>query len=495
VPMREQPENIDMKIVRGFIRRRKSVFLTVSSIVFSIAIIFAVFFTTKIYLSTATFLVEGHMPDEIVKGMSGGYTEERLQAITQQVLGREKLLEIIQQYNLYGNPKDQGDVESAIKKMREDIIIRTIKAEDLDKRPSRARYSTVAFTLSYQGNDPETVQKTTSRLASFYVEKNEQAKEQFVAQTTAVLQQRLNQLKEQADIMGARLNGFKRQHAGELPESISFNLDQVYKLTAQLEELNSKISVLEDKGKIPEGYLGAYSAQGSAGGSQPSNDLWTRLAQLKAQLFNLRTRYSEKHPDVIKVRNEIQQLETKLGDTAEQSGKATDNARNLELKKYTKQRDEIQRRINEFTRRNQIAPLLGTEYTRLSTDYDNAMKQYNDAKMKLAEAKAVKETDDSSLGERFIIIDQPVVPQKPENPQQGKILLAGLFLAMFFGLFASILAENFDHSIKTAEQLQKITKLPVLTVIPFIENDDGKNETKKNQISKILNLITGKTTA
>jgi polysaccharide biosynthesis transport protein len=493
--MREQPEKLDAKMIRGFIRRQKKVFLTVSAVIFSAAIVFAVFFTPKIYLSTATFLIEGHMPDEIVKGVSSGYTEERLQAITQRVLGREKLLEIIQQFNLYGSPKDQADVESAIKQMREDIIIRTIKAEDLDKRPTRARYSTVAFTLSYQGNDPETVQKTTSKLASYYVTKNEQATEQFVAQTTAVLQQRFNQSKEQADTMGARLNGFKRQHAGELPESTSFNLEQIYKLTAQLEELNSKISVLENKGKSSDGHFGAYGSQGSAVSSQPSNDPWTRLAQLKAQLYNLRTRYSEKHPDVIKVRNEIQQLETKLGDTGEQSGKAVDNTRDLELKKYTQQRDEIQRKINEFTRRNQLAPLLGTEYTRLSADYDNAMKQYNDAKMKLAEAKAVKETDDSFLGERFIIIDQPVVPQKPENPKQGKILLAGLFLAIFCGLFASIVAENLDHSIKTAEQLQKITKLPVLTVIPFIESEDEKIEIKKNQISKILELITGKTTA
>ena len=176
-PMREQPEKIDANFIRGFIRRRIRVFLTVFSVISSAAVIFALFFTPKVYLSTETFLIEGHMPDEIVKGVTGGYTEERLQAITQQVLSRDKLLEIIQQYKLYGNPTDQSDTESAIKKMREDIFIRTIKAEDLDKRPSRARYSTVAFTLSYQGSDPETVQKTTSKLASYYVEKNEQAKE------------------------------------------------------------------------------------------------------------------------------------------------------------------------------------------------------------------------------------------------------------------------------------------------------------------------------
>ena len=485
--MREQRENIDAKFLKGFIRRRKKLFLTVSSVIFSAAIIFAFFFAPKIYVSSATFLIEGHMPDEIVKGMSSGFIEERLQSITQQVLSREKLLEIIQQFGLYGNPKNDQDVESAIRMMREDISVRTIKAEDLDKRPTRARYSTVAFTLSYQGKDPETVQQTTSKLASYYVEKNEKAKEQFAAQTTAVLQQRLNQQQEQAEALAKKLNDFKRQHAGELPESISFNLEQIYKLNAQLEEVNGKIGVLEDKGRGADGQFGAIAPQGSSLGSQPASDPWTHLAQLRMQLFNLRAKYSEKHPDVIKTRNEIQQLEGKLGVTGEQSGKAAANAKELELKKYTKQRDEIQRKIAEFTRKNQMAPLLGTEYTRLSADYDGAMKQYNDARMKLAEAKAVKETDDNPIGERFTIIDQPVVPQQPEKSLRMKILFGGLLLSLFGGLFASIVTENLDHSIKSTEQLQKITKLPILTVLPYVKTDEEKKaEAKSGMIMRIV---------
>lgn len=468
--MREQPEKIDAKFIRGFIRRRKKVFLTVSSVIFSAAIIFAVFFTPKVYVSTATFLIEGHMPDEIVKGLSSGYTEERLQAINQQVLGREKLMEIIQQFGLFGNPKDQENIENAIMQMRENISVRTIKAEDLDKRPTRARYSTVAFKLSYQGKDPETVQKTASKLASYYIEKNEQAKEQFVAETTAVLQQRLNQSKDQTDSLGAQINNFKRQHAGELPESISFNLEQIYKLNAQIEELNGKISLLEDKGKGSGEQLGALGTKGN----QSTSDPWLHLAQMRMQLFNLRTRYSEKHPDVIKTRNEIQQLEVKLGVTGEQNGKVAGNNKELELQRYTKQRDDIQRKIAEFTRRNQMAPLLGTEYTRMAADYDNAMKQYNDLRMKLAEVKATKQTDDYKMGERFVIIDQPVVPQHPEKSSRMKILLAGLFLSLFGGLFISIIMENHDHSIKSAEQLHKITKLPVLTVLPLVMTDEEK---------------------
>jgi len=91
------------------------------------------------------------------------------------------------------------------------------------------------------------------------------------------------------------------------------------------------------------------------------------------------------------------------------------------------------------------------------------------------------------MGERFLIIDQPVVPQKPDKPKPPKILLAGLFASIFCGLFASILAENLDRSIKSAEHLQKITRLPVLTIMPLIRDDtEGKSRPGRKSIAGIL---------
>ena len=47
--------------------------------------------------------------------------------------------------------------------------------------------------------------------------------------------------------------------------------------------------------------------------------------------------------------------------------------------------------------------------------------------------------------------------------------------------------ENMDHSIKSAEQLQKITKLPVLTVLPYVMTDEEKKAiSEKSVISKIF---------
>jgi succinoglycan biosynthesis transport protein ExoP len=120
VPMREQPEKIDAKFVRGFIRRRKKIFIAVSSLIF-IGTIAAAFLTPKVYVSSATILIEGQIAGEILKGVSMGFIEERLQVITQQILTRDKLLQISQKLNLLPHPEDPSAVENALVGMRKNI--------------------------------------------------------------------------------------------------------------------------------------------------------------------------------------------------------------------------------------------------------------------------------------------------------------------------------------------------------------------------------------
>ena len=211
--MPEQPEIYDLKFLKGFIRRRKRVFLIVASGVMLATILFAIF-APKTYVSTATFLIEGQMSDDIVKGTAAVAIEEKLQAITTQILSHDKLLEIIKEFKLYRELKSPADVEYVVREMRDDISVRTIKAEDLDQRPSRARYSTVAFTLSFQGKDPVTVQKVASKLSSLFIQKNIQTKEQVASQTVAILEKKIAEMKERTGLLERKLNDYKVAHAG-----------------------------------------------------------------------------------------------------------------------------------------------------------------------------------------------------------------------------------------------------------------------------------------
>jgi uncharacterized protein involved in exopolysaccharide biosynthesis len=530
--MVEQPESYDIKFLKGFVRRRKKVFLTVSSVVMTAAILFAIF-APKTYVSTATFLIEGQASDEIVKGAAAGFIEEKLQAITQQILSHDRLLEIIKEFELYGEMKSPADIEYAVRQMRDDISVRTIKAEDLDQRPSRARYSTVAFTLSYQGKEPVTVQKVASKLASLFIQKNIQTKEQVASQTVAILQQKIAELKERTGLLERKLNDYKVAHAGELPEAIPFNYEQINKLNTQIDDLNQKIRVLEERKRNPGGAFANQATSDPASGTAAATDPWMRMSQLRMQLVSMQSRYSDKHPEVIKTKSELRRLEAMLGISSEQAekekkleelksreaelkaGKGAEGPevatlreeisvleRDLrkmkssgvvadpterELKRLTQQRTELQKRLSEYQRKSQIAPLVQKEYSRIASEYDDALKQYNETMSKLAEVRLARGIEQTQLGERFTIIDEPQVPQKHDKPKRWRILLAGLLLSGFCGILVSFTVENMDHSIKSVEKLQRLTHVPVLVVMPLIDN--GETEENGNWMRTGLRRI------
>ena len=521
--MREQPEKIDAKFIKGFIRRRKKIFIAVSSFMI-MATVAVAFLTPKVYVSNATILIEGQIAGELLKSVSMGYVEERLQVITQQIMTRDKLTQIMKKLNLHADMESAQSVDSAIENMRKNIELRTIRAGDIDPKSYGSVQTTVAFKLSYSSADPAIAFKVAKELSSLYVEKNLERREQITSQASAVLKEKLDQQKEQTNVVERRLNEYKRAHAGEFPENMAFNLEQTYRLNTQLEEINARIKQLEE---IKAGTSGAHitsttPASGGLSGAQPANDPLARLSQLRTQLVSLQSRYSDKHPDVRKTKSEIQRLESGFGASSElnkqkkelaelktryaelkkspnanqqtvmqlseqisvlsrqieeqkrNERRAASNSAEDELNRQIRKRDDVQRKINEYTRKTQMSSLVQTEYSKLVQEYENASRQYNETLGKLTDARVAKEIEDTQMGERFIVIEEPQVPHKPQKPDKLKILLAGVFLSMFGGLVVSMVMENIDHSIKSPEQLQKITKVPVLTVLPFVTTGKEK---------------------
>jgi polysaccharide biosynthesis transport protein len=529
--MREQPEKINAKFVKGFVRRRKKIFIAVTSLMF-VATIAVAFLTPKVYVSSATILTEGQIASEVLKGVSMGFIEERLQVITQQILTRDKLLQIAKKLNLIPNFEDPHAVDAGLTIIRKSIELKTIKSGDIDQRSYGRPSQTVAFQLSFSANDPLTAHKVASELTSLYVEKNLERREQITKQTTTILQEKLSQLQQQMNTTEKRLNEFRRSHAGEFPENMSFNLEQIFRLNTQLDEVNAKIKQLEGMkaGASGQQLTSRTPAGAASSGDQASNDPMVRLSQLRTQLLSLQSKYSDKHPDVRKTKAEIQRLENQLGVSDDLGSKerelenirnrqaelkknaAPDDAevkrlaeaisvlsrqideqkRNLrrasstsvdnELSKQLKKREDLQIKINEYTRKSQMSTTVQNEYNKLAQEYDNGSKQYNDTLAKMTDAKVAKEIDDTQMGERFMVIEEPQVPTKPEKPNKLKMILGGVILSLFAGLAASIFSENSDHSIKSTEQLQKITKLPVLSVLPYVTTDEEKKASKERSV-------------
>ncbi|MBN2687576.1 MAG: hypothetical protein JXR85_05310 [Deltaproteobacteria bacterium] len=306
---------INVQYIKGLIRRRIAVFLLVSIPVLIIATAIA-FLLPPIYVSKSTILVESQqIPEEYVKSTVTGYVEERLQTITQRILSRPNLIKIINEFNLYSKMREQYASEIVLEKMRKDIKLETIQAGEKRGRGS----TTIAFTLSYEGEDPGTVQKVANVLASLYLEENLKKREAQATRTTQFLEQELNHLKEQIDEYGTKITKFKQAHIGELPEYNQINLQALNQLRRDHEQNSVQIRSLQERKVYLEGQLASLKSvptiSTTDGETAVTSSPEERLSALRLQLITLRSSLSEKHPDVIKLAREIAELETQVEDT------------------------------------------------------------------------------------------------------------------------------------------------------------------------------------
>jgi len=127
------------------------------------------------------------------------------------------------------------------------------------------------------------------------------------------------------------------------------------------------------------------------------------------------------------------------------------------------------------------APLIEGDYKKLLNDYENARNKYSDIMNKLMEAKVAQGMEKSQQAERFTIIEPATFPEKPDRPNRLKIILTGLFLSLFGGIVLVAARESLDQSIKTVDDLSKIAKTPVLSVIPFITNRERNSRSSKEK--------------
>ena len=307
----DEPKAIDLK---GLIRRRKKSFVLSFLSIFFMAVLIA-FVLPPIYLSQSTILIEDQqIPREYVQTTITGFVEERLQVITQQIMSRSRLMEIINRFNLYQEMRDRYTTEEIIGKMRDDIHLETISAEVMDRRTGRPTAATIAFTLSYEGKNPSTVQKVSNVLASFYLEQNLKSREQRASNTTIFLQQESDALKGQIDAIENKISEFKKAHIGELPEYNALNLQAITQLNRDVDHIEMQISSLKERKILLEGQIAnvdplspIVTEEGKAM-MHPGE----RLKYLRLQLISLQSALSEKHPDMKKLKKEIHELQQQV---------------------------------------------------------------------------------------------------------------------------------------------------------------------------------------
>lgn len=487
------------------VRRRRVLAIGVFAAALATAASFAVFLP-DLYRATAVVLVDRPVAESFVRPAVAGELESRLHVIKQETLSRERLTTLIQRFDLYPELRHNGAIEEALNRTRDDIHVEQTGPEQV-----AGRTKTVAFRLTYTGRDRATVADVTNAIASFYVAQNDHIRSEEAAQTTQFLKAQLDEAKKQLDKQEQSIQSYNTRHVGQLPQQFELNLAALDRLNTQL-RINGErqLRAVEQRGRLTDD---ALILESGGGGSAPEADRSVdRLEQLKQELKVKETQFTAKHPDVQRLRDEIARIEksnaetpatrvagaptpdpseiySRLGRSRRQSIQGLD----AEIAKMKEEETALRAQIADVERRLESMPARQQEFSMVARDRQSAKDLYDSLLKRYEEAQLVESMETDRQGERFRILEAAVVPEGPSAPQRPYLLVLGLLAAIGLAAASVVVAEQFDTTFHSLDDLKAFTSVPVLAAIPVISLSRGRQVGRAVLVSASILIVVGLT--
>ena len=437
-----------------------------------------------LYQSTALVLVERQqVPEAFVRPTVTSELEVRLQTISQEILSRSRLENLISRFGLYPDLAGRPSTEEGVERLRRDVRL------ELQAADTRRGGTTTAFALSYRGRDPQTVALITNTLASFYIEENLKAREKQATGTAEFLRVQLVEAKRRLDEQEARVSQLRRRYLGELPQQMPANL-------AALESLNSQLRVNSDNqvrlGERRDQLVTQLALAKQETGPEPDE---IRLFRLKQELTNLRIKYTDLWPDIIRIKDEIARLEKQMAEpkpkvdpnktptapTNPQALRLQEALRSVETELRLAKNDEqrIRRALDVYQTRVENTPNREQEFLEVNRDYESTKDLYSTLLKRYEEAQIAESMEQRQKGEQFRILDAALPSSTPAAPRRSRLLLASVALSVALGAGAMVLAEMLDTSFHSLRDLRAYTTVPVLVSIPRIVTEDDARRARR----------------
>lgn len=293
--------------------RRKKYFLIPLILIAAISAAF-VAFLPPVYRSEATVLVENQsIPSDIVETTVTGYVQQRIQELQQRILTRNKLLEVAKDIGLVKHVWGNKPVETneIVELMKDSVLVEMVDV----KAGTRQSVVTVAFIISFEAGTAELAKAGASVISNAFVEGNAAIRNEQVKTVTVFLDKEAERLSSQIQEHEKKLAAFKAKHVNQLPELNGANNRQLESTEAQIERAEASIQEqrerlvdLESQLSVTNPYKDVFTGNGNRVLSGAE-----RFNAVMAEYLELSSRYSPNHPDVKKLRSDLESLDRQMG--------------------------------------------------------------------------------------------------------------------------------------------------------------------------------------
>jgi len=477
------------------IAKRRVWYLTLVPILVAALAVPVIHAWPRIYRSTATVSVESQqVPEELVQSTVVGYADQRIELVRQRVLTNATLRAIIDQHRLYPVERDRKPIDRLIEKLRERIVLERIQ----DRSSARP---TVAFTLGVEDEDPETAAALAKQIVDMFLKENLSARTARAMETTEFLRRETARLDNQVAGLEKALASFKQEHGNALPEHLTMRLNMLQVAEAELKRIEGEAIALEQENRFLEtqrASLGAILTATPAGNRMEASPA-QQLAALKAEFAQKSAIYSAAHPDLRYLKNRIAGLEMDLpkgaareiadaADPAQAQMQSKISSNTARLESLKSERPALKAKIEALQQQIIETPQVEAGLNELTRVYQRTLAEAEDIRAKQRSAELAESLEQEEKAERFVLLEPPQVPTIPVRPEETKLYLMGLLLALGSGAGSAFLAETLDTTIRGASQLAAVLQQHPFAVVPFIESAGDRRRTHARRLLISLGL-------
>ena len=473
----ENISSFDYKRYWGLIIRRKYLALLVG---FSVLALFtlASYVMPKTYEANSTiFIQRSTLINPLIQGVGvAGNIEEGLRTLRDSMTTRNILSRVIKKLDLDPGNSPQK-IEAMVEGIRKNVSI-TIKGG------SDGREAADLFTISYRGSDPNKVKDIVNTLVGEYIAETLGYRRSDAYGAFEFVQSQLTEYKGKLEESDKAIREFREKHPDIVPQTEGAVLTRME--TFQTQKIDADIKVQElmrRKDNLRRQLTGEkeltvafVSREGSPEG---------RLSYLNNQLVLLSTKFTDRHPEILKTKAEIEELKKQIAHAKANppnvagSETATLNPIYQQIKEDLARTDaeieSLRARSSELVRQQQMAknvlggmPKEQEEWTKLQRDRNVYQHIYDDLLNKLETARVSKDLELTDKGTSFRIVDAAILPTYPIKPNRIMLLLAGIFMGIVAGVGTVIGLDYLNPAFKDEEAVEGALRLPVLVSIPSV---------------------------
>jgi polysaccharide chain length determinant protein (PEP-CTERM system associated) len=441
-------------------------------------------------------VIPPRIPADLIKSGRRPTLDERLATMESKILSRTRLESLISEFDLYAKERKSGEI-------MEDVIERMTR--DIDVNPIRGN----AFQVTYESQNRVTALRVTTKLTRLFIEESLTDRNVYAQGASQFIESQLDDTRQKLVENEKKLEAFRKENAGELPSQMTSNLTGASNAQLQLQSINDTLSRDRDRLQALEREQNEFLSQEPAAApvaNDADSGTGTAAQQLEAarrQLRQMELRLKPEHPDIVRAKRIIADLEQKAEaetiQTPVSAPRAMTSAEKARQERLSELKNNIEALRSQIARRERdadavrdmlvryqahadAAPERETQLIQLNRDYDTLRQLYAELLKKNQESQMAAALETRQIGEKFQIIEEARAPERPVSPNRPQLNLLGVLGGIALGLAFVALAEYRDTTFKTDDDVMTSLALPVLAMIPNMVTRTERRHRRRRRV-------------